>query len=123
DRFPDVPVMALTATATERVRRDVVAQLRLRSAGCYVASFNRPNLTYRVAAKAGAYEQILSFVRARPRESGIIYCQARKTAEALASKLTADGIRAAPYHAGLDGGDRARNQEAFLRDEVRVVCA
>src|SRR5213080_1787783 len=73
DRFPDVPVMALTATATERVRRDVVVQLRLRSAGCYVASFNRPNLTYRVAAKAGAYGQILSFVRARPRESGIIY--------------------------------------------------
>src|SRR5438874_5970721 len=123
DRFPDVPVMALTATATERVRRDVVAQLRLRSAGCYVASFNRPNLTYRVAAKAGAYEQILSFVRARPRESGIIYCQARKTAEALAGKLNADGVRVAPYHAGMETAERTRSQEAFLRDEVRVVCA
>src|SRR5437870_6263844 len=123
DRFPDVPVMALTATATERVRRDVVVQLRLRSAGCYVASFNRPNLTYRVAAKAGAYGQILSFVRARPRESGIIYCQARKTAEALAGKLNADGVRAAPYHAGMETAERTRNQEAFLGDEVRVVCA
>jgi ATP-dependent DNA helicase RecQ len=123
DRFPDVPVMALTATATERVRRDVVMQLRLRSAGCYVASFNRPNLTYRVSAKAGAYGQILSFVRARPRESGIIYCQARKTAEALAGKLNADGVRAAPYHAGMETAERTRNQEAFLRDEVRVVCA
>jgi len=123
DRFPDVPVMALTATATERVRRDVVMQLRLRSAGCYVASFNRPNLTYRVSAKAGAYSQILAFVRARPRESGIIYCQARKTAEALAGKLNADGVRAAPYHAGMETAERTRSQEAFLRDEVRVVCA
>src|SRR3989454_882877 len=123
DRFPDVPVMALTATATERVRRDVVVQLRLRSAGCYVASFNRPNLTYRVSAKAGAYGQILSFVRARPRESGIIYCQARKTAEALAGKLNADGVRAATYHAGMETAGRTQSQEAFLRDEVRVVCA
>ena len=123
DRFPDVPVMALTATATERVRRDVVVQLRLRSAGCYVASFNRPNLTYRVSAKTGAYGQILSFVRARTRESGIIYCQARKTAEALAGRLNADGVRAAPYHAGMETAERTRSQEAFLRDEVRVVCA
>jgi len=123
DRFPEVPVMALTATATERVRRDVVIQLRLRSAGCYVASFNRPNLTYRVSAKAGAYGQILSFVRARPRESGIIYCQARKTAEALAGKLNADGVRAATYHAGMETAGRTQSQEAFLRDEVRVVCA
>src|SRR6185369_4080523 len=116
-------VMALTATATERVRRDVVIQLRLRSAGCYVASFNRPNLTYRVCGKTGAYGQILSFVRARPRESGIVYCQARKTAEALAGRLNADGVRAAPYHAGLENAERTRSQEAFLRDEVRVICA
>src|SRR5690606_12388306 len=102
---------------------DIVKQLQLREPACYVASFNRPNLTYRVAAKAGAYEQILDFVRARKRESGIIYCQARKTAESLASKLNADGISAAPYHAGLDNDERSRNQEAFLRDEVRVVCA
>jgi len=123
ETFPDVPMMALTATATERVRGDIVKQLHLREPRCYVASFNRPNLTYRVAAKSGAYEQILNFVRARPRESGIIYCQARKTAENLASKLTADGVAASPYHAGLVGGDRTRNQEAFLRDEARVVCA
>src|SRR6185369_12224827 len=116
-------VMALTATATERVRRDVVMQLRLRSAGCYVASFNRPNLTYRVCGKTGAYGQILSFVRARPRESGIVYCQARKTAEALAGRLNADGVRAAPYHAGLENAERTRNQDSFLRDEVRVICA
>jgi ATP-dependent DNA helicase RecQ len=121
--FPDVPVMALTATATERVREDIVKQLHLRSPACYVASFNRPNLTYRVAAKSGAYEQILSYVRARPGECGIIYAQARKTAESLSAKLSADGVKALPYHAGLAGGERSANQEAFLRDEARVVCA
>ncbi len=121
--FPDVPMMALTATATARVREDIVRQLHLRSPACYFASFNRPNLTYRVAAKSGAYEQILAYVRARPGESGIIYVQARKTAESMAAKLCADGIKALPYHAGLQGGERSRNQEAFLRDETRVICA
>ena len=121
--FPDVPMMALTATATGRVREDIVKQLHLRSPACYVASFNRPNLTYRVAAKSGAYEQILAYVRGRPAESGIIYVQARKTAESMAAKLTADGVKALPYHAGMEGGARSRNQEAFLRDEARVVCA
>ena len=121
--FPEAPMMALTATATERVREDIVKQLHLHSPACYVASFNRPNLTYRVAAKSGAYEQILDYVRARPGESGIVYAQARRTAESLAAKLTADGVKALPYHAGLAGGDRSANQEAFLRDEARVVCA
>jgi ATP-dependent DNA helicase RecQ len=121
--FPKVPLMALTATATERVRADIIEQLHLREPACYVASFNRPNLTYRVSAKSGAYEQITDFIRARKGESGIIYCQARKTAENLASKLNADGVRAAAYHAGMEPPDRTRSQEAFLRDEVRVVCA
>jgi ATP-dependent DNA helicase RecQ len=121
--FPGVPMMALTATATERVRADVVKQLHFSDPACYVASFNRPNLTYRVAAKSGAYQQILDFIRARPRESGIIYCQARKTAENLASKLNADGVRAASYHAGMETGERSKSQDEFLRDEVRVVCA
>jgi RecQ family ATP-dependent DNA helicase len=123
DRFPPVPMMALTATATERVREDIVRQLHLRSPGRFVASFNRPNLTYRVSGKTGAYERVLEFTRARPRESGIVYCQARKTAEDLARKLNEDRVAAAPYHAGLSADDRTKNQEAFLRDEVRVVCA
>jgi ATP-dependent DNA helicase RecQ len=123
EAFPDVPVMALTATATERVRGDIVRQLHLKNPACYVASFNRPNLTYRVAAKTGAYEQILSFIRARKGEGGIIYVQARKTTESMASKLSADGVKALPYHAGLSAGDRTKNQEAFLRDEARVMCA
>jgi ATP-dependent DNA helicase RecQ len=123
EKFPGVPFMALTATATERVRADIVEQLHLHEPRCYVASFNRPNLTYRVSAKSGSYEQILSFIRARKNEAGIIYCQARKTAEQLADKLTADGIKSEPYHAGLAAEERARNQEAFLRDGVQVMCA
>jgi len=121
--FPNVPMMALTATATTRVRDDIVAQLHLKDPKRYVASFNRPNLIYRVAAKAGAYDQILSFIRSRPKESGIIYCQARKTAEDVARKLTEDGVSALPYHAGMENSERSRNQEKFLRDETRVVCA
>lgn len=123
ESFPDIPMMALTATATERVRRDIIKQLNLRDPACSVASFNRPNLIYRVAAKAGAYAQTLAFMRNRPQDSGIVYCQARKTAEMLAARLAADGVRAAPYHAGMQSEDRSRHQEAFLRDEVRVICA
>ena len=121
--FPAVPFMALTATATERVRADIIQHLKLREPACYVASFNRPNLTYRVIPKSGPYEQTLAFIRARPRESGIVYCQSRKSAESVATNLNEDGIPARPYHAGLDGKIRAQNQELFLRDEVRVVCA
>ncbi|MEQ2005423.1 MAG: DNA helicase RecQ [Limisphaerales bacterium] len=123
DRFPQVPFMALTATATERVREDIAEQLKLRDPARYVASFNRPNLTYRISAKTGAYGQVLDFLRAHPRDSGIIYCQARKTTESLAEKLRADGIKAAPYHAEVPKEERSGNQEGFLRDEIRVICA
>jgi ATP-dependent DNA helicase RecQ len=121
--FPDVPLMALTATATERVRGDIIRQLRLREPSRYVASFNRPNLTYGVLPKVAAYEQTLEFIRARPHDSGIVYCQSRKGSDALAAKLVADGVKAAPYHAGMEKDDRSKNQELFLRDEVRVICA
>lgn len=123
DLFPTVPLMALTATATERVRQDIVTQLKLRGPRCYVASFNRPNLTYRVFGKNKPYDQLLEFIRARPRESGIVYGQARKTAESLAARLNEDGIKARPYHAGLTPAERTEHQELFLRDEVRVICA
>ena len=121
--FPDVPVIALTATATDRVRADIVQHLQLREPSCFVASFNRPNLTYRVLAKSGPYDQALEFIRRRPRESGIIYCHSRKSAETVAQRLNADGVKARAYHAGLSGDERGRNQELFLRDEIRVVCA
>ena len=121
--LPDVPIMALTATATERVRKDIVNQLHLQDARCYVASFNRPNITYRVVPKSSPYEQVLAFIRARPNESGIIYCASRKTADSLAEKLNSDGIKAKPYHAGLEAKDRAKHQEHFLRDDTRVITA
>jgi ATP-dependent DNA helicase RecQ len=121
--FPSVPMMALTATATDRVRKDIVALLKLREPSCYVASFNRPNLNYRVLAKNKPYQQALAFLRERPRDSGIVYCQSRKTTESVAERLNADGVKARPYHAGLTPSERTEHQELFLRDEVRVICA
>ncbi|MCX6890990.1 MAG: DNA helicase RecQ [Verrucomicrobia bacterium] len=121
--FPKVPMMALTATATDRVRQDIVALLQLREPCCYVASFNRPNLTYRVFAKNKPYEQLLDFLRKRPRESGIVYCQSRKSTESVAERLNEAGVKARPYHAGLTPRERSEHQDLFLRDEVRVVCA
>ena len=123
DIFPGVPFMALTATATERVREDIAKQLHLHEPANFVASFNRPNLTYRVVAKSDGYLQTLRFIRERRGECGIVYCFSRKSAESLAEKLTRDGVAARAYHAGLTDRIRAENQELFLRDEVRVICA
>jgi ATP-dependent DNA helicase RecQ len=121
--LPAVPVMALTATATERVRADIVKQLGLRDPAVFVASFNRPNLTYRVVPKDQPLKQIIDFVRKREDESGIIYCASRAAAERVAESLAGRGFLARAYHAGLDAEERARNQEQFLRDDTRIICA
>jgi ATP-dependent DNA helicase RecQ len=121
--LPDVPIMALTATATERVRTDIIKELQLSDPRSYVASFNRPNLTYRVVPKSAPYEQLLAFIRSRPNDSGIVYCASRKSTESVAQNLKEDGIAAKPYHAGLTNDERTKNQDAFLRDDVRVITA
>ena len=121
--LPDVPIMALTATATERVRADIIKELKLRDSRTYVASFNRPNLTYRVVPKTAAYQQLLEFIRSRPNDSGIVYCASRKSTDSIARDLNEDGIAAKPYHAGLTNRERTRHQDAFLRDDVRVITA
>jgi ATP-dependent DNA helicase RecQ len=121
--LPGVPVMALTATATARVRNDIVAHLDLSDPAIFVGSFNRPNLSYRVVAKDQPLRQILSFVAKRPNESGIAYCATRSSAEQLAESLVKRGLAARAYHAGLDSRTRAENQELFLRDETRIICA
>jgi ATP-dependent DNA helicase RecQ len=123
DWLPGVPMMALTATATERVRADVATHLRLRDPAVFVASFNRPNLSYRVVPKDQPAKQILEFIRRREGECGIVYCASRAAAERVAESLAGHGLPARPYHAGLDAETRTRHQELFLRDEVRIICA
>src|SRR5207245_3174939 len=95
--LPEVPMMALTATATERVRTDIIKELKLRDPRCYVASFNRPNLTYRVVPKSAPYEQLLAFIRSRSNDSGIVYCASRKSTESVEGNLNEDGISAKAY--------------------------
>lgn len=125
--FPEIPVFAFTATATGRVRDDIAAQLGLRETACHVASFNRPNLHYEVRPKTDkSYAELLARVRGRSganNGSGIVYCLSRKRVDELAGKLAADGVRALPYHAGLDAETRRSNQDAFIRDDVQVIVA
>ncbi len=123
ERFAGIPFIALTATATAGIRDDIIRNLRLREPRTYVASFNRPNLTYRVRPKERATEALIEFLRARPGESGIVYAQSRASVERLAERLQSAGVSARPYHAGLDSAVRARHQEQFVRDDVRVICA
>lgn len=123
-RFPQLPVLALTATATERVRRDILTQLELREPSIHIASFNRANLSYEVRKKhKGSYAEVVEILRRRPGESVIIYCLSRASVEKLSQDLASDGIDNLPYHAGLSNEIRARHQERFIRDDVPVLVA
>ena len=122
-RFPQVPIAAFTATATERVRQDIVKQLALREPRIHVASFNRPNLYYAVRPKTRATYPELAELARRDGGAGIVYCLSRKRVDELAAQLQGDGIRALPYHAGLDATTRRDNQEAFIRDDAQVIVA
>jgi len=120
----DLPVIALTATATPKVQEDILKNLQITDAKVFKASFNRPNLYYEVRPKTEQVEiDIIKFIRERKGKSGIIYCLSRKKVEELAQTLQVNDINAIPYHAGLDGKTRAKNQDAFLKEECDVVVA
>ena len=121
--FPDTPMMALTATATERVRRDIVEQLALTDCAEFVSGFDRNNLTYRVQPRAGAWESLLALLDERKGQSAIVYCFSRKETEELAERLIANGHPTLAYHAGLDADTRRITQERFIDGEVPIVAA
>lgn len=123
DRFPKIPMMALTATATQRVREDIIEQLKLQQPAIHIASFNRPNLYYEVYRESRQrFTQMLKIIK-DSKGSGIIYCLSRKTVENVAEKLQRCGINALPYHAGLEDKQRSDNQTRFIRDDVQVIVA
>jgi ATP-dependent DNA helicase RecQ len=126
-RYPQIPIIALTATATQRVRTDIVQQLRLVDPEIYVSSFNRQNLYYEVNPKSKQpYQQLLKTLKQHQGEgkgSGIVYCLSRKRVDEIATKLQQDGILALPYHAGLSAEEREINQTKFIRDDVQIIVA
>ncbi len=121
--FPGVPLIALTATADPQTRLDILERLDLRRAAVHVAGFDRPNIRYTVVDKHKPLNQLLDFLSARPDEAGIVYALSRKRTEEVAERLREQGIEAAPYHAGLADAERRRVQDAFSRDDLRVVVA
>lgn len=121
--FPDVPVIALTATADKITRRDITDKLQLENPELFVASFDRPNLSLEVRPGQKRLEQILAFLAQRPKDSGIIYCLSRKRTEAIAAKLNDRGFRAAYYHAGMSPAERDEVQEDFINDNIPIICA
>lgn len=122
-----VPIIALTATATDKVRQDILKNLEINTANIYVASFNRPNLYYEVRPKPNdekeILKQIIKFIKDNPNKSGIIYCLSRKKVEEVAELLNLNGVKALPYHAGLDAQTRVSNQDKFLLEQINVIVA
>ncbi|MFV2110766.1 DNA helicase RecQ [Micromonospora sp. LOL_025] len=124
ERWPDVPRIALTATATSATRDEIATRLKLTDARHFVASFDRPNIQYRIVPKREPRKQLLSLLRdEHPGDAGIVYCLSRASVEKTAEFLTANGVAALPYHAGLDAATRARNQQRFLREDGLVMVA
>jgi len=123
NKFPNIPLVALTATATPIVQDDIIQQLKMKEPLRFQASFNRANLFYQVLPKGDTYQQLINYLKAHPADSGIIYCQSRMSVEQLAAALNRDGFRALPYHAGMISQERTRNQEAFIKDNVEIIVA
>ncbi len=122
-RWPEVPRIALTATADPPTRAEIVERLGLAHARQFVGSFDRPNIRYRVEERQGGTQQLIAFLRTHHGESGIVYCLSRKSVEQTAESLSAAGIAALPYHAGMDAAARAANQRRFLREDGLVMVA
>lgn len=122
-KFPNIPIIALTATATAKVREDIVTQLALPQPNVFISSFNRQNLSYEVLPKKDSFKTILSLLASYPDESAIIYCFSRKDTESIAQKLNQHGYHAGVYHAGLTADKRRDNQERFIRDDIHIMVA
>jgi ATP-dependent DNA helicase RecQ len=122
-RFPEVPIIALTATADKLVRRDIIERLNIRNAALFISSFNRQNIFYRVVPKRNSYAQLIDYLNERRDESGIVYCLSRNSVDNLAQDLRDQGFSALPYHAGLDKDSRDKHQELFLKDEAKIIVA
>ena len=123
DQIGEVPIVALTATATPKVQLDIQKNLRIEQAQVFKSSFNRPNLFYEVVAKKDARKRLLSFLRQKEGEAGIVYCLTRKKVEEISEMLQLNGINASPYHAGLDAKTRIQNQDVFLSEKASVIVA
>ena len=121
--FPNIPLIALTATADKLVRKDIFDRLNITNAELFLSSFNRPNIYYGVEAKRNSYGQLLDYLEKRKDESGIIYCLSRSSVDSLAADLRDEGFSALSYHAGLDKQTRDKHQESFLKDETKIVVA
>ena len=121
--FQNVPMIALTATADQQTRADIVKRLHLQKATHHIASFNRPNIRYTVLEKQKPLNQILAFLKTHTGECGIVYCLSRKRVEEVAKKLQQQGFSALPYHAGMSTKDRQQTQDAFSKDEVEIIVA
>lgn len=122
-QFPEIPIIALTATADKITRRDITDKLQLDDPKVFIASFDRPNLSLEVRPGQKRMEQILAFLAQRPKDSGIIYCLSRKRTEEVAAKLNDRGFRAAYYHAGMSANERDAVQEDFINDNIPIICA
>jgi ATP-dependent DNA helicase RecQ len=121
--FPEIPMIALTATAEPHTRRDILERLDLKDARCYISGFDRPNIRYSVVEKRKPFAQLTEYLHSRPSGAGIVYCLSRKRVDEVAGRLVEAGFRAAPYHAGLSASERKKTQDDFLRDEIRVIVA
>lgn len=124
ERFPDTPIIGLTATADEVTRTEIVNQLGLKDAQVFVSGFDRPNIRYRIGIKDSPQKQLLRFIKEEHKDdSGIVYCMSRAKVEKLASFLSKEGFKALPYHAGLSSDVRSKNQDTFIKEEGVIICA